>query len=135
MAGGNPEEGRETGRKAFETYGQLAAQRIAPLNEVAKRCLRWRDAVAEGLRDSADELLRMLTARLRGVVRETDALGRFGGDEFIVIAEELSPTDAGPELIAERLLEALKEPFRLTGHETPITVRASIGIATGSRAS
>ena len=34
MAGGSPEEGRETSRKAFETYGQLAAQRIASLNEV-----------------------------------------------------------------------------------------------------
>jgi hypothetical protein len=44
MAGGRPEAGRETGRKAFETYGQLAAQHVAPLNEVTKRCLRWRDA-------------------------------------------------------------------------------------------
>ncbi|HWX75352.1 MAG TPA: hypothetical protein VNZ05_08600, partial [Solirubrobacteraceae bacterium] len=29
MAGGDPEAGRETGRRAFETYGQLAAQRVA----------------------------------------------------------------------------------------------------------
>src|ERR1051326_2090751 len=49
MAGGSPEAGRETGRKAFETYGQLAAQRVTPLNEVTKRCLRWRDAVCEVL--------------------------------------------------------------------------------------
>ena len=47
--------------------------------------------------------------RARGceaVVRETDALGRLGGDEFVVIAEGMSLA-AGPELIAERLLEAL----------------------------
>ena len=55
MAGGNPEAGRETGRDAWQTYGQLAAQSAAPLNEVTKRCLRWRDAVAEVLRDSAAE--------------------------------------------------------------------------------
>jgi diguanylate cyclase (GGDEF)-like protein len=242
MAGGNPEDGRETGRKAFETYGQVAAQRVASLNEVIKRCLRWRDEVGEVLKnsgaelevskqalarakamvqltldvtlvrvcevfeaerrrtddelarrqeelrfmathdvltelpnrtlildrgeqalvrgrrrqspvaalfididnfksindsfghDTGDELLRLLAARLRGVIRETDVLGRFGGDEFIVIAEELS-LGAGPEIIAERLLEALKEPFRLTGHDPPLTVRASIGIASGDRTS
>jgi len=56
MAGGDPEDGRETGREAFQTYGQLAAKRIAPLNEVTKRCLRWRDAVAEVLGESAVQL-------------------------------------------------------------------------------
>ena len=60
--------------------------------------------------DAGDELLRAVAARLDGVVRDTDALGRLGGDEFVVIAEELSLA-AGPELIAERLLEALKQPF------------------------
>ena len=56
MAGGRPEEGRNTSRKAFETYGQLAAQRIAPLNEVSKRSLRWRDSVGEVLAESATDL-------------------------------------------------------------------------------
>ena len=42
---------------------------------------------------------------------------------------------AGPELIAERLLEALKEPFELEGaDEARVTMKASIGIATGDRA-
>ena len=59
-----------------------------------------------------DELLRAVAARLEGVIRDADALGRLGGDEFVVIAEELSLA-AGPELIAERLLEALKQPFKL----------------------
>jgi two-component system CheB/CheR fusion protein len=39
--------------------------------------------------DAGDELLRMLAARLDGVIRATDALRRLG-DEFVVIAEELS---------------------------------------------
>jgi diguanylate cyclase (GGDEF)-like protein len=236
MAGGSPEEGRETSRKAFETYGQLAAQRIASLNDVAKRTLRWRDTIAELLHECAaelgisakaahratamvqltvdvtlvrmcecfeaerqktdaelafmathdtltglpnrtlildrgeqalararrhqtpvaalfididnfkgindtlgheagDELLRQLTARLDSVVRATDALGRLGGDEFVVIAEDLS-VHVGPEVIAERLLEALKQPVRLQGaQETKLTVSASIGIAAGLRPS
>ncbi len=76
-----------------------------------------------------DELLRAVAARLDGVIREADALGRLGGDEFVVISEELS-LDVGPELIAERLLEALEQPFKLgTGKETRVMVTASIGIA------
>jgi diguanylate cyclase (GGDEF)-like protein len=241
MAGGSPEAGIEAGREAWQIFGQLAAQRAAPLNQVTKRCLRWRDAAADVLRDSAqrldvsaealsqalamvqltldvtmvkvcevfeterqrtddelarrqdelaflathdaltglpnrtlimdrgeqmlvrsrrhqtpvaalfididnfktindtlghaagDELLQAVTARLDAVIRGSDALGRVGGDEFVMIAEELSLA-AGPELIAERLLEALKEPFELTG-EHEMHVSASIGIAMGERAS
>jgi len=81
-----------------------------------------------------DELLRAVAARLQGVVRHADALGRLGGDEFVVISEELSLA-VGPELIAERLLEALKHPFKLgPEEETRLTVTASIGVAAGQRA-
>lgn len=241
LAGGSPEEGRETSRKIFETYGQLAAQRVVPLNDLTKGCLQWRDEVSEVLRESAtelgvssralahaiamvqrtldvtlvrvcecfeterlrtdeelsrrqeelaymathdalthlpnrtlildrgtqalmrarrhqtpvaalfidvdnfksindkfghdagDELLRMLAARLDGVIRDTDALGRLGGDEFVVIAEDIGLA-AGPELIAERVRDALKEPFRLLDGEIELKVTASIGIAVGQHA-
>jgi diguanylate cyclase (GGDEF)-like protein len=241
MAGEDPEVAREVGQESWQIFGQLAAQRAAPLNEVTKRCLRWCDAADDVLRESAaqldlsaevllralamlqrslnvtlvrmcesfegerqradqelgrrqeelafmathdaltglpnrtlildrieqmlarsrrnqtpvaalfidldnfksindtlghgagDELLRAVAARLDGVVRAADGLGRLGGDEFVVVAEELSLA-AGPELIAERLLEALKEPFKLgAAKETPLTVTASIGIAAGDR--
>jgi diguanylate cyclase (GGDEF)-like protein len=82
-----------------------------------------------------DELLCAVAARLEGVVRQVDALGRLGGDEFVVIAEELSLA-AGPELVAERLLEALAHPFKLGDElQTRVTVTASIGIAAGQRTS
>ncbi len=82
-----------------------------------------------------DELLRAVTARLGGVIREADALGRLGGDEFVVISEELSLA-AGPELVAERLLDALQQPFKLGANkETHLTVTASIGIAAGDHTS
>jgi diguanylate cyclase (GGDEF)-like protein len=84
---------------------------------------------------AGDELLRAVAERLRGVVRNVDALGRLGGDEFVVIAEELS-LDAGPELVAVRLLDALAQPFKLGSNgETRLTVTASIGIAAGERTS
>jgi diguanylate cyclase (GGDEF)-like protein len=235
MAGESLEKAREVGMETSHIFGQLAASRVAPLHEVLKRCLRWRDAAGDVLRESAselgvcadaltlglaalqqalditlihvgsfyeterhlaneelafmathdaltglpnrtlildrvdqmlvrarrhhapiaalfididnfksvndtlghgvgDELLQAVAARLDGVVRDTDALGRLGGDDFVVVAQELSLM-AGPELIAERLLEALKEPFELPGTKTRVTVTASIGIAMGERPS
>jgi diguanylate cyclase (GGDEF)-like protein len=89
------------------------------------------DSLGHGV---GDELLCAVAARLDGVVRGTDTLGRLGGDEFVVVAEGIS-LGGGPELIAERLLEALAEPFRLEGAETPVFVKASIGVATGHRTS
>jgi diguanylate cyclase (GGDEF)-like protein len=81
---------------------------------------------------AGDKLLQGVAARLDGVLRGSDALGRLGGDEFVVICEELS-LDAGPELIAERLLDALKPPFELgAGESAPVVVSASIGIALGA---
>ena len=84
---------------------------------------------------TGDELLCAVAERLEGVIRETDALGRMGGDEFVVVAEGLSLA-AGPELIAERLLEAFSEPFLLGDEgETLVHAKASVGIATGVRPS
>ncbi|HEY5194166.1 MAG TPA: EAL domain-containing protein [Solirubrobacteraceae bacterium] len=82
-----------------------------------------------------DELLCGVTARLGGVIRDADALGRLGGDEFVVISEELSMA-VGPELIAERLLDALEHPFNLGADKaTRVTVTASVGIAIGEQIS
>ncbi len=84
---------------------------------------------------AGDELLQAVAARLDGVVRDADALGRLGGDEFVVVSEALT-LSVGPELIAERLLETLKEPFKLgADKETRVTVTASIGIAAGEHIS
>jgi diguanylate cyclase (GGDEF)-like protein len=237
MAGEGAELAIQAGKETWVIYGELAAHRLASLNQLTKRCVWWRDSVAEVLRQGAaqldapqealaqalnvlqlslefslvkiskcfdaerqrtdgelkqreeelsflathdpltglpnrtlildrveqmlarsrrrhtpvaalfvdldnfksindtlghgvgDELLRAVAARLEGVVRDIDALGRLGGDEFVVIAEELSPA-AGAELIAERLLDALGQPFKLgADRETRVTVAASIGIA------
>jgi len=80
---------------------------------------------------AGDELLRGVAARLKGVLRETDALGRLGGDEFVVIAEDIS-LGAGPELIAERLSEALAEPFALAEGKSRVQVWASLGVASAT---
>jgi hypothetical protein len=67
IAGGSPEEGREASQEVFQHHGQMAAERAVPLNEMTKRCLRWRDAVTEVLSDSATHLAVSPKALLRAL--------------------------------------------------------------------
>ncbi len=80
---------------------------------------------------AGDELLRTVGARLASVVRGGDTAARLGGDEFVVLVEG-STLDAGPELVAERLLEVLRQPYELNGRVgRPLSLTASVGIAVG----
>jgi diguanylate cyclase (GGDEF)-like protein len=82
---------------------------------------------------AGDELLRMVASRLSSVVREGDTAARLGGDEFVVLVEG-STLDAGPELVAERLLEVLRQPYDLGGNiGRRLSITVSIGIAVGLR--
>jgi diguanylate cyclase (GGDEF)-like protein/PAS domain S-box-containing protein len=83
--------------------------------------------------EAGDKLLCAVAARLSRMLRASDTVGRLGGDEFVILTEGASLAD-GPLLVAERIRGALHEPFSLEGYEgLPITVTASIGIATGDR--
>jgi diguanylate cyclase (GGDEF)-like protein len=78
---------------------------------------------------AGDELLRAVAVRLETVLRDGDTAARLGGDEFVVLLEA-GDLDAGPELVAERLLELLRRPYevrRARGRRLSLT--ASIGIA------
>ncbi|MGA8363074.1 MAG: EAL domain-containing protein [Solirubrobacteraceae bacterium] len=87
---------------------------------------------------AGDELLRTVAARLADVVREGDTAARLSGDEFVVLVEG-STLDAGPELVAERLLEVLRRPYDMDDMNgqtrRQLSLTASIGIALGERAS
>ena len=67
-----------------------------------------------------DQLLRSVAARLTTAVRSNDTVGRLGGDEFVVLTDGLS-LDAGPEVVAERLLDVLRSPFELEGRDRPLS--------------
>ncbi len=72
-----------------------------------------------------DQLLVAIARRLEEVSRSTDTLCRFGGDEFLYLADGLtSPEEA--EQVAQRLLVALAEPFSVAGIH--IGQHASIGV-------
>ncbi|HLY82401.1 MAG TPA: EAL domain-containing protein [Acidimicrobiales bacterium] len=82
---------------------------------------------------TGDRLLQAVVARLGVALRQSDTIGRLGGDEFIVLVEGAS-LDAGPEVVAQRLLDVLREPFRLEGRGgRPLAITASIGVAVGDR--
>ncbi len=79
-----------------------------------------------------DQLLVSIAHRFEKVTRASDTICRFGGDEFLYLAEGLtSPGEA--EKIAERLLGSLAEPF--TFEDVHIEQRASVGIVVWDGAS
>jgi diguanylate cyclase (GGDEF)-like protein len=74
---------------------------------------------------AGDALLRAVAARLQQVASDADIVARLGGDEFVVIQQETAGT--GISALAQRLVDALHEPFEIDGHE--LVIGASIGIA------
>jgi len=73
-----------------------------------------------------DELLRAMTARLKHRLRASDTLARLGGDELLVLAEDVDgPTSVAH--LAERLRCAAHAPFDIDGRELYVTL--SVGIA------
>jgi diguanylate cyclase (GGDEF)-like protein/PAS domain S-box-containing protein len=73
-----------------------------------------------------DELLKHVTRALSATLRETDLLARLGGDEFMVIVEDFDDPQVLSR-IAQKLLDAIAQPFRIEDHD--IYVTSSIGIA------
>src|SRR5690606_24010515 len=73
-----------------------------------------------------DRLLQAVSQRLLACIRKGDTLSRFGGDEFTLLLPD-TPDSIGAVQVAEKILESIKEPFKLGGHD--IHVGASIGIS------
>lgn len=86
-------------------------------------------------RQAGDEILRRVGTRLKSILRDNDTVGRIGGDEFVMLVDSVG-LDAAPELVAQRILDVLRQPIRLAaGDHPPLSLTASIGIATGRAAS
>ena len=76
--------------------------------------------------DRGDRLLVEVAGRLRDFVRPNDTVARFGGDEFLLLLDDLA-NDEAVFTVADRLIEVASEPFLIDGDE--IFVGMSIGIA------
>jgi diguanylate cyclase (GGDEF)-like protein/PAS domain S-box-containing protein len=73
-----------------------------------------------------DRLLQSVAERLKALVREGDTVARVGGDEFTLLLPEVGRVEDAVD-VAERILETLRDPWPVNGHEFHITT--SIGIA------
>jgi diguanylate cyclase (GGDEF)-like protein len=74
---------------------------------------------------AGDQMLRAVAGRLQQVTRDSDTLCRFGGDEFLYLAEGLH-TPGEAEQVAARLIESLAAPFLIGG--SYVEQHSSIGV-------
>jgi diguanylate cyclase (GGDEF)-like protein len=77
-----------------------------------------------------DILLRAVADRLRDLVRNTDIVARFGGDEFVIVQTPVTSSDDAAAL-ARRVVAALAETYEVDGHQ--VVIGATVGIAMSPR--
>ena len=77
--------------------------------------------------DAGDALLKLFSKRLIHGIDETDTVVRMGGDEFVVILENIDKTN-DIFSISTRLLKTVSEPLQLSGHELSIAVSAGASV-------
>lgn len=79
--------------------------------------------------DIGDLLLQKVAKRLKSCVREVDTVARIGGDEFVIMLEELSDSPlkaaAETEYVGKKILASFTHPYKLDAHE--FVVSPSIG--------
>ena len=76
--------------------------------------------------DMGDALLKMVARRLKNSMRENDLVARIGGDEFIILIENLGEYQE-MDTIANQILDCFKQPYNLDGQKCYITT--SLGLA------
>ncbi|HSA80238.1 MAG TPA: EAL domain-containing protein [Geminicoccaceae bacterium] len=77
-----------------------------------------------------DALLIALGRRLRASVRDEDTVARMGGDEFIFVLGGLKSAEDAVKP-AQKILEAIRPPFHIHGHELHVTASIGIGLYPG----
>lgn len=82
------------------------------------------DGIGHG---AGDTILVLLGQRLRTAVRDGDTVARFGGDEFVVVCENL--LRRGAMGLAERIREATRHPFEVEGRQVYLNVSVGIALA------
>ena len=81
------------------------------------------DTLGHGI---GDRLLQLVGERLTRLLRQSDTVARFGGDEFILLLPEITQAE-DTDRIAQKALEAIRKPFVCEDYR--LTLTASIGIA------
>jgi diguanylate cyclase (GGDEF)-like protein len=77
--------------------------------------------------EAGDELLRRLTERIAGVLRNSDSAGHLGGDEFAIVVPDLAG-EREAAVVARKLMAELEKPLRIADQDVVVTI--SMGIST-----
>jgi diguanylate cyclase (GGDEF)-like protein len=78
--------------------------------------------------ETGDRVLQQLSARLRGIIRETDLLFRWGGEEFVILMPHTGPGEGSA--LGERIRVAVAErPFAASDSHPEVAVTVSLGVA------
>lgn len=76
--------------------------------------------------NAGDEVIKEVAVRLGKVIRESDTISRFGGDEFTVLLTDVKSKD-GIGIVAQKIIDAIAEPIDIGSAQARVTV--SIGIS------
>lgn len=76
---------------------------------------------------AGDAVLVTSAERMKQLLRESDVIARFGGDEFVIVLGQVDDAEAARE-VARRVVDSLSEPIPLAGGETA-RIGASVGVA------
>ncbi|MGB9821711.1 MAG: sensor domain-containing diguanylate cyclase [Pseudothermotoga sp.] len=116
-------------RRMFEEFGEklisLAKREGKKVSVLFMDLCKFKKINDEHGHQIGDEVLRIIGGRLQKIIRGSDLVSRFGGDEFVMILYDCSPVEA--EKFVQRMIETVKEPIKIDDKEFHIS--ANVGIA------
>jgi diguanylate cyclase (GGDEF)-like protein/PAS domain S-box-containing protein len=117
-------------RTLFRERLELALSRVTRHEKVAVLCLDLDNF--KNVNDSlghpvGDDLLKEVSRRLKGCIRESDTVARLGGDEFAIVKAGGEPQGTDAASLASRIVEVVSAPYDIQGHQ--VIVGTSIGIS------
>lgn len=75
---------------------------------------------------AGDQVILIAATRIKGITERTDTISRLGGDEFLIIRENI-PNETAAANLAQKIIQELQRPFYISGHE--MNISASVGIS------
>ncbi len=116
-------------RRLFQDYGErmisLARREQKPVAVLFIDLSKFKIVNDSYGHTVGDEVLKIVGSRLERVLRESDIVARFGGDEFVALVYDCTPSDL--KKLAERIIKGIEEPIEIDGKTFKIS--AEIGVS------